>query len=195
MRREAHSIGNNFMSNIEQLREKAKALGIDVDGRWSEARIQAEIESVGGADNKGGTDGGSKGDESKDDFPDYELKVLEQDETIQKLNDLVLELQEANQNLGISLNSANQSIAEKDMLIAKLEQGVTDAKALIGRTGDIADDDFSKPFLLKNMTRNRISSLGLDGAGSVVIGADKLGDEKLIKRIKHGIAIGTLDRG
>ncbi len=183
------------MSNIEQLREKAKALGIDVDGRWSEARIQAEIETVEAAGGKESSADQSGANESKDDLPDYELKVLEQEETIQKLNELVLELQEANKNLGISLNLANETIAAKDILIAKLEQGITDAKALIGRSGDITDDDFSQPFLLKNLTRNRIGSLGLDGAGSVVISADKLGDEKLIKRIKHGIAIGTLARG
>lgn len=175
------------MSSIEQLREKAKALGIDVDGRWSEARILAEIESVGG-DTKGGVDDGANGDEPSSELPDYELKVLEQEETIQKLNDRVLELQEENKNLIVSLGSANETIS-------KLEQGITDAKSLIGRTGDVADDDFTQPFLLKNLTRNRIGSLGLEGLGSVVIGADKLGDEKLIKRIKHGIAIGTLARG
>jgi len=168
------------MSNIEQLREKAKALGIDVDGRWSEARIQAEIETV----EAGGKDD-SKDESVKNkhqiDNSDLELKILEHEETIESLNKTIADLREL--------------VKGQDEIIAGLEKNVQETKTLVSRATNTEPGDYTKPFVIKNLTQNSVKSLGLAGGGSVVIGEDKIGDEKLIKRIKHGIAIGNLARG
>lgn len=192
------------MSNIEKLRARAAELGIDVDGRWSEARLEAAIELE---EKKLSGDKGEAGGESQVSGENStqlgENLPESNNETQLLLNEALSEneaLENTIANLNESLRLANEKIAELSDSEKKLQEENSKFKdSLIKQSAEINSDlvstiGYAKTFKVKNKSNGRIASLDLlPGAQREITEAELL-DARLLKRIEHGIKIGTLEK-
>lgn len=158
---------------MDELKKQAEELGIEVDGRWGEERLRAEIDKAldAPADNA-------------DALAEAAAKAAAEAEA--------LAIAEAE---ALAMAEAEKAKAEEEArLAAELEaKAKEEADALAAQEEMARASRYERRApTIKNLRENPNRRLGLKGFGSVQLTEAQMGDESLLKRIKHGIDTGVL---